>query len=497
MSPADNNISQKPSEAPALGTLTEEGVVLVSPKSKRLIPWLVATAFFMQMLDSTILNTALPSIAASLGESPLRMQMVVISYLLTVALLIPASGWLADRFGIRKIFFIAIMIFSFGSLLCALSNTLNFLIASRVIQGIGGAIMAPVGRLAVLRVVPRRELISVMSFISIPGLIGPLLGPTVGGLLVEYASWHWIFIINIPVGFFGCFLTYRYMPRLTVNRVFRFDWIGFLLLGGIMICFTMGVEGVGELNMQPYVYRTLFITSAVCFAGYIIYALKAAHPLFPLGVFKNRTFSVGIAGNMVSRLGGSSMPFLMPLLLQVGLGFSPAKAGLTMIPMSLGAIVSKFFVSKVVRKVGYKRMLVGNTIILGLFLMSFSLVQQGGNHVVLLVHLMCFGVINSTQFSIMNTSTLMDLSVAEASTGNSILSMVMQMSMSMGVSIGAFVLGYYVAMLSGGGTDLGNTTAAFRYTFITVGCIAICSTLIFSFMPKDVGSDKIKVADPH
>lgn len=497
MARIEDKKAQESPDVPALGSLTEEGVVQVSPKSKRLIPWLVATAFFMQMLDGTILNTALPSIAVSLGASPLRMQKVVIAYLLTVALLIPASGWLADRFGIRKIFFIAILTFSFGSLMCALSNSLDFLIISRIIQGVGGAIMAPVGRLAVLRVVPRRELISVMSFISIPGLIGPLLGPTVGGLLVQYASWHWIFIINIPVGIVGCILTYRYMPPLTVNKVFRFDWIGFLLLGGIMICFTMGVEGIGELHMPAYAYGTLFGTAVLCLAVYIIYALKAAHPLFPLGVFRNRTFSVGIAGNLIARLGGSSMPFLMPLLLQVGIGYSPAKAGLTMIPMSLGAIVSKLFISKVVGRLGYKRMLVGNTILLGLLLMSFSLVRPGGNHVVLLLHLMTFGVINSTQFSIMNTSTLMDLSVEEASTGNGILSMVMQVSMSMGVSIGAFLLGYYVSSLSGGGIELAKATEAFKYTFITVGCISICSTLIFSFMPKNVGRENIKVADPH
>ncbi len=477
--------------------LNGQGQAAVSPQIRRLVPWLVATAFFMQMLDSTILNTALPSIAQSLGESPLQMQMVVISYLLTVAMLIPATGWLADRFGIRRVFFCAILIFSFGSFLCALSNTLDGLIAARVVQGIGGAVMAPVGRLAILRIVTRNELIAVMSFVSIPGLIGPLLGPTVGGLLVQYASWHWIFIINIPVGLLGCILTLRYMPQLKVNKVFRFDWLGFFLLGAAMICFTMGVEGLGELHMPQTMVYILFGGAVVCFASYLIYAKKISHPLFELSIFKNRTFSVGITGNLVARLGGSAMPFLTPLLLQVGLGFSPAKAGMTMIPMSAGAIISKIFVTRVVKRLGYRRMLIINTLILGAMIMSFATISLHDNYVALLLHLTAFGIFNSTQFSIMNTATLMNLSATEASTGNSILSMVMQVSMSMGVSIGAFLLGFYVARIGGGVTDLLHAPQAFRYTFITVGCISICSSLVFSFMPRAIDDKPAAPADPH
>lgn len=484
-------------EEPLKSSVTADGVVQVSDEARRLIPWLVATAFFMQMLDGTILNTALPSIARDLGESPLRMQSVVISYLLTVAMIIPATGWLADRFGIRRVFLFAIAVFSLGSLFCALSQSLPQLVAGRVVQGVGGAIMAPVGRLAILRITPRKDLIRVMSFIAIPGLIGPLIGPTLGGLLVEYASWHWIFIINIPVGLLGIWLTLRHLPPLILNDVFKFDWLGFLLLALMMITFSIGMEGMGELHMNALAYNSLFASSAMALLIYVIYARRAAHPLFDLKIFKNRTFSIGIAGNLVSRLGGGAMPFLMPLFMQVGMGFSPAKAGLTLIPMPVGAMFSKMFVTRAVRRLGYRKMLIGNTVILGLLLMSFSQIWRYDNYYLMLLHLGVFGVFNSTQFSIMNTSTLMDLAAEEASTGNGILSVIMQLSQSMGVSVGAFALSFFIAQLAGAAAPEGpGTLRAFSYTFTAMGCVTISSSLVFSRMPRELGRETPPAA-PH
>ena len=485
-------------EEPLKSSVTADGVVVVSDTAKRLIPWLVATAFFMQMLDGTILNTALPSIARSLGESPLRMQSVVIAYLLTVAVLIPASGWLADRFGIRRVFLFAIAVFSVGSIFCALSQTLTQLVLGRIVQGVGGAVMTPVGRLAILRITPRKDLIRVMSFISIPGLIGPLVGPTLGGLLVEYASWHWIFIINVPVGALGVYLTLRHLPPLILGEVFKFDWVGFSLLALMMVTFSIGIEGMGELHISALIYNSLFAAAAVALAVYIVYARRAAHPLFDLHIFKNRTFSIGIAGNLVSRLGGGAMPFLMPLFMQVGMGFSPAKAGLTLIPMSLGAMVSKMFVTKAVHRLGYRNMLIGNTILLGLLLMSFSQMWRYDNYYLMLLHLGCFGIFNSTQFSIMNTSTLMALDSGEASTGNSILSLIMQLSQSMGVSVGAFVLTLFIGYIATQHVENNlGTLKAFSYTFVVMGCVTISSSLVFSRMPKNLGRDTPPPADPH
>lgn len=223
---------------------------VLDPKTAKILPWVVAIAFFMQMLDSTILNTALPAMAHDLGTNPLRMQSVIISYMLTVALVIPASGWLADKFGIKQIFLFAIALFTLGSLACALSPSLNIIVGCRILQGIGGALMVPVGRLVVLRAYPREQLVSVLSFITIPGLVGPLIGPTLGGFLVQYASWHWIFLINIPVGIIGILATLKYMPYLTRGGdLHPFDTVGFLLFGTFMLTITLGLQGIGELHL--------------------------------------------------------------------------------------------------------------------------------------------------------------------------------------------------------------------------------------------------------
>lgn len=486
-------------EKPLMAHASAGGAMEVPEQSRSVIPWLVATAFFMQMLDGTILNTALPSIARSLDASPLRMQSVVIAYLLTVAMLIPATGWVADRFGIRRTFISAIVVFTLGSLFCAMAQTLVQLVIGRIIQGIGGAFMTPVGRLAILRITPRKDLIRVMSFIAIPGLVGPLLGPTLGGLLVEYASWHWIFLINIPVGIAGCWLSWRYMPPLRLPEVFKFDWAGFLLLAAGMVTFSMALEGMGELHMNAAVYNSLFAAALMSLLIYIIYARKAAHPLFDLGIFKNRAFSIGIAGNLLARLGGGAMPFLMPLFWQIGMGFSPAKAGMTMIPVPLGAMTSKMLVAKMVNRLGYRKMLRYNTVLIGLLLMSFSHMWKYDNYFLMLAHLFLFGVINSTQFSIMNTSTLMNLGAEEASTGNSIFSVVLQLSQSISVSIAAFVLTFFISQTGGAKAASGTgMLQAFSYTYIAMGCITISSSLIFIFMPKTLDRDtKKKLPGPQ
>ncbi len=307
----------------------------------RWLPWLIAVAFFMQSLDATIVNTALPRMAADLGENPLRMQGVVIAYLLTVALLIPASGWISDRFGSRRVFFTAIALFTFGSLLCALAPSLNLLIAARVIQGLGGSLMLPVGRLVILRVYPRSELVRILSFITIPGLIGPLAGPALGGWLVEAVSWHWIFLINLPVGILGCLATRRLLPDLRSPLPQRFDGLGFLLFGTSMILISVALEGLGELHLPHVRVVLLLMGGMACMVAYWLRALHHDQPLFSAELFRIRSFAVGIFGNLFARLGSGALPFLIPLLFQVGLGYSPTQAGLLMMPLALSAMLAK------------------------------------------------------------------------------------------------------------------------------------------------------------
>jgi EmrB/QacA subfamily drug resistance transporter len=441
----------------------------------------VATGFFMQTLDTTIVNTALPAMAHSLGERPLRMQSVVIAYALTMAMLIPASGWVADRYGIRRAFMTAIVLFVIGSALCAASRTLVQLTASRVVQGAGGAMLLPVGRLAVLRAFPRERLLQAMSVVAIPGLVGPLIGPTLGGWLVEIASWHWIFLINIPIGLAGCAATALYMPEDRMAEVPRFDLGGYGLLALGMVATSFALDGLSELGFQHATVLILLIFGLVSLVAYWLRAAQQPHPLFPPKIFETPTFSIGLLGNLFARLGSSSMPFLVPLLLQVSLGYTPFHAGMLMLPTSAAAMFSKQLVTPLITRVGYRRMLVVNTILVGAMMASFALISPTQPLWLMIVQLAIFGGVNSLQFTAMNTVTLIDLKGVEASSGNSLLSMVQMLCMSLGVAAAGGLLATFVNAYGHG-----HELTAFHYTFICVGLMTAASAWIFWQLSSDV-----------
>ncbi len=451
----------------------------------RWIPWVVAIAFFMQSLDGTILNTALPAMARDLAEDPLRMQSVIIAYMLTVALLIPASGWIADRFGTKRIFFGAILLFSIGSLLCALADSLGMLVAARVIQGLGGSLMLPVGRLVVLRAYPRSELVRIVSFITIPGLLGPLLGPTLGGWLVEILSWHWIFLLNLPVGAVGCYAVWKFIPDLRGTERTRFDGMGFLLFGAAMVLITIAMEGLGELHLPHLRVMLLLFAGMACLAAYWLRAGSTEDPLFSPRLFRTRTFSVGILGNLFARLGSGALPFLVPLLLQVALGYSPSEAGMSMIPLAAAAMLAKSVAQPLIERLGYRTILTGNTLLLGVLLASMGLVDEQTPYAVLLVQLALLGAVNSLQFTAMNTVTLIDLDDASASSGNSLLSVVAQLSLSLGVACAGALLGGFTAAGSAEGVE--STLGAFQLTFLTIGLMAMLAAAIFMQLSKTDG----------
>lgn len=454
----------------------------LTPRIARQLPWLVAVAFFMQALDGTILNTALPSMASSLNENPLRMQAVVIAYLLTVALLIPASGWIADRFGTRRVFLGAVLLFSLGSLLCALSPSLELLVGARIVQGVGGALMMPVGRLVILRVYPRQDLVRVLSFVTIPGLLGPLAGPTLGGWLVEYASWHWIFLINIPVGIVGAIATLWLMPNYTLQTR-RFDILGFILLAAGMATLTLALDGKKGLGISPLWLTALVAIGAASILCYLWHARGNRNALFSLKLFNNRTFSLGLGGSFAGRIGSGMLPFMTPVFLQIGLGFSPFHAGLMMIPMVLGSMGMKRIVVQVVNRFGYRRVLVTSTIGLALVSLLFMAVALAGWYWLLPVVLFLQGMINSSRFSSMNTLTLKDLPDDLASSGNSMLSMVMQLSMSIGVTIAGMLLGLYGQQHIG--VDAATAHQVFLYTYLSMAVVIALPALIFSRVPDD------------
>ncbi|WDE16177.1 multidrug transporter subunit MdtD [Acinetobacter schindleri] len=446
----------------------------------RLLVLLVSIGFFMQGLDTTIINTALPAIALSLQEDPLRMHSVVVAYVLSVAVCIPLSGWLADRFGVRNTYFSAIIIFTLASIGCAVSNSLNELLLYRVLQGIGGALLLPVGRLAMLKIIPRTQFLAAMSLMSLAGLLGPLIGPTLGGWMVEYLSWQWVFLINLPIGLLGTLITFKAMPNVTEPDVAKFDYAGFVMLVVAMVGLCLGIENFA--NPQYPLWWSLSLVAAG-FLFSLIYAYHShthSNALFRSKLFKNRIYSIGILGNFFARLGGNSIPFLLPLMLQVAFGFEPFITGLLMIPTVLGSLASKPIIRKIIQHFGYRQVLLVNTLLVGLCIASFALTTADTPIWLRAIHFFIFGILNSLQFVSMNTLTLKDLSQQDASSGNSFLSMIMMLSMSIGVALAGTLVNMFSAYF--GAEQLDN---AFHLALICLGCLNIIAAYIFWHIPKN------------
>ena len=450
----------------------------------RLLVFLVSIGFFMQGLDTTIINTAIPAIAHHLNEDPLHMHSVVVAYVLSVAACIPLSGWLADRFGVRNVYFSAIIIFTLASLGCAFSSNLNELLFFRVIQGIGGALLLPVGRLAMLKIIPRTQFLAAMSLMSLAGLIGPLIGPTLGGWLVEYVTWEWIFLINIPIGLIGVFLTFKAMPNVTETHVAKFDFFGFLLLVIAMVGLSLGIENFASPYLPLWWSIVLIVFGLSASAWYMVHAHTHQNALFRGKLFKNQIFAIGIVGNFFARLGGNAMPFLIPLMLQVAFGFEPFITGLLMIPTVLGSLASKPIIRQIIQRFGYRRVLLVNTCLIGLCIASFALTSAETPLWLRTLHFFIFGMLNSLQFVSMNTLTLKDLPQQDASSGNSFLSMIMMVSMSIGVALAGTLVNVFTAYL---GTA--QMQQAFQWTLILMGSINIITMFIFWKIPKEMDDD--------
>ena len=442
----------------------------------RSILWLVAMGFFMQQLDSTIINTALPNIAKSLHENPLNMQSVIVAYVLAMAVTIPASGWIADKYGLRKTYFFAIVLFSVASIGCALSQNLTQLIVARVFQGIGGALLQPVGRLTLLKVMPKTQLLAALSFVSIPGLIGPLIGPSLGGLFVEYTSWHWIFLMNVPIGLVGAFFTLKILPDLKLEQFKPFDFVGFLFVAVSMVSLLFVLD---HLSVHTYSHIVLLIVAIVSLGSALAYYLHSKYtkyPLFATHIFKINSLSIGLLGNLFSRLGNIAIPFLLTLMLQLTLGLKPSSAGLMIIPLVLGVMSIKRFISPLVKKFGYKNVLVTNTILVGFGIASFSLISTHTPLWWQAIHFFLFGIFNSIQFTAMNTVTIKDLNPEDAGSGNSMLSVTQQLAMSISIaSASAFINKFSQSY---------DVLSAFHYTFLCLGALTICSSLIFAQLKK-------------
>ena len=319
----------------------------------------------MESLDTTILNTAVPAIAHALNVAPLSMKAVLASYTLSLAVFIPISGWMANRFGTRRVFASAIGIFTLGSFLCGISTNIHLLVACRILQGCGGAMMLPVGRLTMVRTFAKSELIRAMSFVAIPGLIGPMLGPLMGGLIIGYFHWSVIFFVNIPIGLVGLILVYRHLPNYRAAKNYPLDIIGLVLFGSGISLLSYVLEVFGEHTLSGREIAGLLAISAALLAAYGLHSVRIAHPLLRLGLMRIRSFRVAVTGNMLTRLGIGGLPFLLPLLYQVGLGFTPIQSGLMIMPQALAAMSLKLTLPHILKRFGYRRVLIVNTVMLG------------------------------------------------------------------------------------------------------------------------------------
>ncbi len=433
--------------------------------------WIVAAGFFMQALDTTIVNTALPSMARSLGVKPLMMQPVIVAYTLTMAMLTPASGWLADRFGTRRVYFTAILIFVLGSLCCASAHTLGQLVVARVLQGVGGSMLLPIGRLAVLRAVSGEQYVAALAMISVAGQVGPIVGPTLGGWFVEAATWHWIFLINVPIGAVGLIAVLRYLPRAAGTAAPPFDVAGCALLSLCMIAFSLAVDVPMQSHRTAWSVA-LFVLALAAALAYVPYARRRANPLFKLALFREPNFSVGLIGNLVCRIGSSAVPFLVPLLMQLELGYTPLRSGLMMLPAALAGAIAKRWIAPLIRRYGYDLFLLVNTLVVGGSIVAFALISRGTPLAVQMAVLAVFGAANSMQFAAMNSITLKGLSHEDAGSGNSLFSMVQMLAMGLGVSIGGALVTLFA-------DQWGTITAGFRMSFACVGAITLLSALIF------------------
>ena len=454
--------------------------------AKRLLPWLVAVAFFMESLDTTILNTAVPTIADALGIAPLSMKAALTSYTLSLAVFIPISGWIADRYGTRWVFFTAIGVFSVGSLLCGLSVNMPMLVAARILQGCGGALMMPVGRITMVRTFPRSELVRAMSFVAIPGLIGPLIGPLAGGLIVGYLHWRMIFFVNLPMGLFGMYLVFRHMPDYKSDRRDPLDWVGLSLFGSGIALLSYVLEIFGEHTLDTKSVIFLLAVSVALLLAYGSHALHAEFPLLKLWLFRVRTFRISVVGSFATRLGVGGLPFLLPLLYQIGLGYTPVQSGLLIVPQPLAAMGLKVFMPGILNRLGYRRVLIFNTVAMGITIIAFMSVRPGSPLALIIALAFVLGFISSMQFTAINTLVFADLSDPDASPGSSISSTVQQMSMSFGVAVASLLAALYL----GGEHRPGpaEMVTGIHWTFLTIGLMTIATSLLFARLKPSDGA---------
>jgi EmrB/QacA subfamily drug resistance transporter len=446
----------------------------------RIVPLVIAGAFFMDGLDSSIISTSLPQMALSFHVSPPQMSAAITSYLISLAIFIPISGWIADRFGARQVFCSAIVFFTLGSVLCGLSQSLPALVLSRIVQGFGGAMMTPVGRLILTRTFPKNQLMKAMTYYMLPGMLGPTMGPLVGGFITTYFSWHWNFFINVPIGFMGVLLALRFVPAIKMPRPSAFDVPGFLIIACGLGTAQFAIENLGRRTLSPATEALLLAIATAVLLLYSIYASRRANPVLDLNMFRGKTFSVAVISGNVIRAGIATVPFLLPLLLQVGFGLDPFHSGLLTFLNTAGAMSMRVWVSHLVRRFGFRAVFLAGIGLSSSLMAGFSLFSASTPHILIAVYLFTFGVLRSGQMIGMGALAYSDVPPEEMSKATSIFALAQRLAQSLGVGISASLL----AALAGTGA---LTVDDFRIVFVVIALLMASSALGFRRLKPEDG----------
>jgi EmrB/QacA subfamily drug resistance transporter len=440
----------------------------------RIVPLIVAVALFMENMDSTVIATSLPAIAADIGTNPLALKLAVTSYLLSLAIFIPASGWTADRFGARTVFRAAIGVFVLGSIGCALSSSLTDFVIARIVQGLGGAMMTPVGRMVLVRSISRRELVSAMAWVTTPALVGPVLGPPVGGFITTFATWHWIFIINVPIGLLGIVLATRYIPDVRAEESERFDLVGMILVGlGIGgVAFGLSILG---LNFLPWTVVAALVIGGACFiVAYLVHARHTSNPALDLTLFRLPTFRASVLGGFIFRLGIGALPFLTPF-----------NSGMVTFATALGAMGMKWATVHILRRFGFRSILVINAVISSAFLAVCAVFTQTTPIAIMVLLLLFGGFFRSLQFTSINTIAYAEVEPRRIGRATALVSVGQQLAVSSGVALGALIVELSVRF-----RDSGPLAAAdFPPAFLGVAAISVLSVLVFARLSPTAGAE--------
>jgi EmrB/QacA subfamily drug resistance transporter len=453
-------------------------------RSSRLLPLIIATALFMENTDSTVIATSLPMIARDLGVDPIALKLALTSYLVGLAIFIPISGWMADRFGSKKIFTAAIGVFMVGSLSCAFANSLEGFVLARFVQGMGGAMMVPVGRLVLLRSIPRNEIVQAMAMLTVPATIGPIFGPMLGGFITTYFDWRWIFFINIPIGILGILLSLRFIPNIKEESIPPLDILGFLLSGVGLALLMLGFSSGGHL-IPGEISAACVVLGSISLVLFVIHARRAPNPVMRLSLLKLPTFRASVLGGSLFRIGIGAIPFLLPLMLQVGFGLSPLASGSLTFISAVGALFTKALVKRVLEFTGFRRLLIVNAVIGAAFIAANGLFTSATPHWVIMTILFAGGCFRSMQFTSLNAIAYADVSHRHMSSATSLSSVAQQLALSVGVALGAFAL--EASTLMRGASTIGAED--FPAAFWVVAVVAALSSLVFIRLPPDAGAE--------